>query len=100
MVLVASLKKNSPPLTWIVVAFARADPSGVIARDATASAMIVRRFIGCLLRERVGDQLEARVLVEPGRGRADKERVAVNGGERVDPGGRLRRSERPCGFGV
>src|SRR5207237_7385054 len=117
--LVDSLKKYSPPLTWIVVAVAdvcrsvRAEASGTSASEAIATAAksetgpIVSLFIAeapcrlvVRLRKGVGDQLELRLLQEPGRGRADEQRVAVDRRERVDAGRSLRRPERLAGLGV
>src|SRR5438132_2121723 len=110
---VESLKKNSPPLTWTVVAVAaafcalRAEASwtSVSAAIATAASARVERMVSCfiskyLLRDRVGDQLEFRVLEEAGRGGADEQCVAVDRGEGIDPGGRLRGPERLPGLGV
>src|SRR3954454_5024496 len=57
-------------------------------------------WAGARLLERVGDELELRLLVEAGRPRADQERVAVDGGERVDAGRRLLGPERLAGLRV
>src|SRR6476659_3648431 len=106
---VESLKKNSPPLTWTVVAFTAvgrstcAEASWTSASEAIAIAartLMVSLFIatspcdgGCLW-ERVGDQLELRLLEEAGRPGPDEQRVAVDRREGVDAGRCLGSPER------
>src|SRR3954466_16419998 len=88
--LAESLKENSFPRTWSAVALARPlDPVAAVANWTSASTVITRttsasidRVASCLIErpplrsgarllERVGDELELRLLVEAGRPRAD-----------------------------
>src|SRR3954447_6829307 len=67
--------------------------------SAAPSCRAVTR-LAAPLRERVGDELELRLLGEAGGGGADEQRVAVDAGEGVDPGRGVLAPQRLAGPGV